>query len=323
MSCGPRLAGSWPSTNGCTEAGCLTPPQAAGPPSDRAASEHPQVEAPSQRPVPAAGSGDAPANESGGLVPRQAIASQKEQQTTAELTDAVRARLRELAAVYILILAASTLWSRGVLGRDDVTIARVDGAIILALVGLIALLRSRSPISLTSLQALELGMVGLLAGRVTFVEYRLMLRFSQLGDMMTAPMVLKNAVLLTAVLILTYGLYAPNTWRRAALVAGPLALLPFATLLVLAMRHPAAMAWLWEGWLDSRTPRALLFGFDALILAILAIGSAYGARTIFRLRREVVEARQLGQYRLKRQIGAGGMSEVYLAEHQLLKRPAP
>ena len=156
----------------------LTPPQAAGPPSDRAASGPPRSKPPR---TAGAGrwSGDAPANESGGLAPRQAIASQKEQQTIAELTDAVRARLRELAVVYILILAASTLWSRGVLGRDDVTIARVDGAIILALVGLIALLRSRSPISLTSLQALELGAVGLLAGRVTFVEYRLMLRFSQ------------------------------------------------------------------------------------------------------------------------------------------------
>jgi eukaryotic-like serine/threonine-protein kinase len=148
-----------------------------------------------------------------------------------------------------------------------------------------------------------------------------MLRFSQRGDIMTAPMVLKNAVLLTAVLILTYGLYVPKTWRRAALVAGPLALLPFATLSVLALQHPAAMAWLWEGWLDSQTPRALLFAFDALILAILAVGSAYGARTIFRLRRQVAEARQLGQYRLKRRIGAGGMAEVYLAEHQLLKRP--
>ena len=67
------------------------------------------------------------------------------------------------------------------------------------------------------------------------------------------------------------------------------------------------MAWLWEGWLDSQTPRALLFAFDALILAILAVGSAYGARTIFRLRRQVAEARQLGS--VSPQTGASAPAE--------------
>ena len=46
-----------------------------------------------------------------------------------------------------------------------------------------------------------------------------------------------------------------------------------------------------------------------------------GLDTISRLRQQVVEARQLGQYRLGRRIGSGGMGDVYLAEHQLLKRP--
>ena len=164
-------------------------------------------------------------------------------------------------------------------------------------------------------------MIGMLAGRVAFVQYRLMLVYSLRDDPMMAQLTMKNVVLLTSILILTYGLYVPKSWRRAALVVGPLALLPFATLLVLYLRHPEAMAWLGRGWRRSTTPRVWLFSFDAMILLILAVGSAFGARTISRLRRQVAEARQLGQYRLRRRIGAGGMGEVYLAEHQLLKRP--
>ena len=257
----------------------------------------------------------------GGFTPRQAIAPPTGPSTVSEPPDLVRARLRELPMVYILIHAASALWRRAVLGPGDPALSRVDVLVMLALVGLVALLWARWPIPLAGLKALELGTVGLLAGHFAFAEYRLMLEFSLRGEMMMAAMTLRSVVLLTAVLILTYGLYVPKSWRRAAVVVVPLALLPFAPLPVLALRHPAAMAWLGKGWGSSTTPAALVFTYDGLILIILAACATLGARTISRLRREAAEARRLGQYHLRERIGAGGMGEVYLAEHRLLKRP--
>ena len=295
--------------------GFLTPPRATAPP------PNPTGSWPPRNPGAAAPVGGESGDLTGGFTPRQAIAPQAGRHTISEPPDVVRARLRELPMVYILILAASTLWRHAVLGQEDLTLSRVDAMVALALVGLIARLWSRWPLPLAQLKGLELGMIGLLAGRVAFVQYRMMLRFSQRGDKMMAQLTMKNVVLLTAVLILTYGLYVPKSWRRAAMVAGPLALLPFATLAILVLQHPTAMTWLGQGWNYSTTPRFLLFSFDGLILIILAAGATFGAHMISRLRRQVAEARQLGQYRLGRRIGTGGMGEVYLAEHLLLKRP--
>jgi serine/threonine-protein kinase len=280
--------------------------------------------APVTEPVPAGLSEVAPSGltvGAGGFTPKTAIAPPAGEQPASESQSVSRQRLRALSMLYLGLTALGLLWRKLVLRNHDPVLTILNGAVMLALGWLIVRLSGRRPLAPGRLRAMELAMIGALAGMIAVSHYRNMLAHSLGDDATAARVVMQHTVVVTSILILTYGIYAPKSWLETAAVVTILAMLPYATLWVLQLRHPEVMIWLGRlpsgGWV---TP-FLFSGFDATFLLILAAGSTYGTAKINRLRRQVVAARRLGQYHLGPRIGAGGMGEVYMAEHQFLKRP--
>lgn len=226
------------------------------------------------------------------------------------------------------------LFAKDVVG---LTGSALTGVALLGLLATAFLLYRKNSISESNLRVIEIAAFGLMA--ICFAYWQFVLLTAptlqsnlRLGAIIGAPekrMVDSAAVrqeqysVLAAALIVHFnwfallvfhGVLVPNTLARGAGVAASMVVTALAIDTFAVIFHQTTGEHPWMVY--------------AVAVAMLAAGaglSIFGTAKTAALRKEVETARAavraLGQYRLRKKLGQGGMGEVYLAEHQLLKRP--
>jgi serine/threonine protein kinase len=127
---------------------------------------------------------------------------------------------------------------------------------------------------------------------------------------------IKDQVIAMFGLMLIYGMFIPNTVFRSTIMVLLMAIVPA---FVIFGNHETREALNEFEKANANSVRQLR-GNNLLTLVVGACVAIYGTMVVNRLRRRVQDAEELGQYRVHRKLGSGGMGDVFLAEHRLLKR---
>ena len=236
-------------------------------------------------------------------------------------------RRQRLLAAAVFLAATFGLLFAWVFASDNPATLTAEGSRYSFRVGLIALrcilaavvaglLSSEVFLTSKQLRAVEsvlfLGLALLLGISQYFVGLDLMRRGTEYMPMILA--FIKDGVIQIMALMMLYGTFIPNRPAVAARTVVMMFLIPVISVFFLRL-HPDVAP------IVAQLGSAEESGSNILILGLGAALAIYGAYLLNGLRTELHAAKKLGQYQLGEKLAEGGMGEVYLAEHQLLKRP--
>ena len=250
--------------------------------------------------------------ESPDAAPRVGVVAGRGPDLSSETRSLLRRRLRA-ATGFMAFASACLLVASHFLGAG--TIRWVHLGLVLVLLAVVVGLSPRWAPRGRWLRGLELLIFAMVIASIIVRQYQLELIRSHQDDPAQLVLSIKDGIVSVVIVMMIYGMFIPNTWRRAAAVVIPMALSPVLVPLSLIWLHPDF------AYHARRIASPELLAGNALALGIGAALAIFGTHIINALRVAAFEARQMGQYYLRHKLGAGGMGEVYLAEHQLLKRP--
>lgn len=232
-------------------------------------------------------------------------------------------RLRQTSVLllggYAAFLIRDLIWPSVEGSGFQVFQVRILAIAIVIQTGLAVLLRSPWTRTLNRLRAIEwteLAVCVLALGSTQFNHF-VDPRTSELYLSETNPrdgqVVLANTWIIPwFAIIIGYAVLLPHRGLQVLIGSVILALAPIIVVIAASFASSELAA----------APKGLLYA-QLVIWGSVATGlGVYGATRTERLREEASKAKRFGQYRLTRKLGSGGMGEVYLAEHLLLRRPS-
>ncbi len=189
----------------------------------------------------------------------------------------LRSRLHKVALIFLLgfsLMLASSLFVEFGLLRLSLWLA----VIFYAAVGVF--LRKPVCLSLRALRWFELGIFGAAGALHVYRHFLVVQEIVRRGDEGLAAVSAAINVLIWFLLIVVYAMFIPNTWRRAALVIGVMAVVPLVVNLLTEWRHP---------FITEQSAVEL----RVVLVLITLLGSTaaiYGTHIINRLRTQTFES---------------------------------
>ncbi len=238
---------------------------------------------------------------------------------TSATTPLLHARLRTVTILLLLVFGMILVWAL-LNGSSDASgtvhiLRKVSIVRLVILAVVMAILSARPMYSQSFLRAMEYSLFGALTLLWIFSRYESVLLGAHASNVTELLLDGRTSIIGLFLLMVIHGIFIPHRWHETARVVMTMACAPALVLVFFEARHPDLVSQVSElmSWRYIST--------NTLIVLVGAVLATYASYVLNSLRKEVHEAKRYGQYQLVSKLGSGGMGDVFLAEHILMKRP--